>query len=530
MQPKLYCCLLVLRKNSSKTTDMPASEQGRRRSSMTDIVISYASEDRKASLAMSQTLTAIGYSVWFDRNLMPGTTYSLEIEERIRSARVTIVLWSNHSVKSPWVISEAQTAHQTGNYFPVKICETTPPNPFNALHTVNATWSDETEQFSGFEEIVVALHIMFFSSSSILGNSTKPNPPDIIDLQMLSTMHSGTLTRIALRQLGPSSIQSFAEAGDPIALWLYGALALEQLGVSSPQSLAAQYFDRAAKGGVARAQFSLGMMFLYGMGVPVSYEDGLRHVENAAANGIAIAQFMMGQILDQGNFGVESNPGAAFNFYLEGAIAGAPDAKAAVAWCYYTGRGTVIDPAEAYHWFNEAAQDGHGQALAMIGAMYADGDHLHFDAGKAMEYFIAGFNAGYTYAALMIGDAYANGSLTQLDTGSAISWWRRAADAGIAEGYFNIASIVAGSNGELDYLGIDVRQEYSAAAHLAHGLAAIRLGELLKEGRYGPKNMKKAKAAFEKAKSIALDSNDRQLLALSESKLKHLQGIFGWFG
>jgi hypothetical protein len=66
--------------------------------SMTDVFISYASEDRTRAKKLAEALEAKGFSVWWDRNIIAGQTYDVVIERELETATSVVVLWSKHSV------------------------------------------------------------------------------------------------------------------------------------------------------------------------------------------------------------------------------------------------------------------------------------------------------------------------------------------------------------------------------------------------------------------------------------------------
>ena len=61
---------------------------------MSDIFISYASEDREKARQLAEVLNQQGWSVFWDRIIPTGKTFHLVIEEELDSARCVIVLWS----------------------------------------------------------------------------------------------------------------------------------------------------------------------------------------------------------------------------------------------------------------------------------------------------------------------------------------------------------------------------------------------------------------------------------------------------
>jgi len=74
---------------------------------MSDIFLSYASEDLPRVVDLVRALERHGWSVWWDRTILPGRTFDQVIEEALDAARCVIVVWSQYSVNSDWVKTEA---------------------------------------------------------------------------------------------------------------------------------------------------------------------------------------------------------------------------------------------------------------------------------------------------------------------------------------------------------------------------------------------------------------------------------------
>jgi hypothetical protein len=54
---------------------------------MTDIFLSYASEDRERASKLASSLEACGWSVWWDRKIIAGQTFDQVIEHELETAK-----------------------------------------------------------------------------------------------------------------------------------------------------------------------------------------------------------------------------------------------------------------------------------------------------------------------------------------------------------------------------------------------------------------------------------------------------------
>jgi hypothetical protein len=104
---------------------------------MSDIFISYASEDRTRARELAEALAACGWSVWWDRKIPLGKSFDEVIEKALAEAKCVIVLWSAVSAASEWVRNEASEAKRRGILLPVFLEPVNAPLAFRLLNGAN---------------------------------------------------------------------------------------------------------------------------------------------------------------------------------------------------------------------------------------------------------------------------------------------------------------------------------------------------------------------------------------------------------
>ena len=112
---------------------------------MTDVFVSYARPDEPHAKRVADALGALGYRVWRDDELPAHRAYSDVIEERLRSARAVVVLWSAEAAKSQWVRAEADAARSAGSIVQAILDGTMPPMPFNQIQCADLrSWTGDS--------------------------------------------------------------------------------------------------------------------------------------------------------------------------------------------------------------------------------------------------------------------------------------------------------------------------------------------------------------------------------------------------
>ena len=108
---------------------------------MADIFLSYAREDRQKAELLSRALEHAGWTVWWDREILPGASYERLIEAELSSAHCVVVLWSESARQSNWVRDEATLASSRHALVSVLLDASAPPLGFRQQQTANlAHW------------------------------------------------------------------------------------------------------------------------------------------------------------------------------------------------------------------------------------------------------------------------------------------------------------------------------------------------------------------------------------------------------
>jgi hypothetical protein len=132
---------------------------------MSDIFISYARADEARARELASALTRSGWSVWYDRALIPSEEYDERIERELDAARCVIVIWSRASVKSKWVRAEAGAADEQGKLVPIAFDPgIVPPLRFRQLNYAKLS-------SPALEPIDEAVDLLFTELSAVTGKS-----------------------------------------------------------------------------------------------------------------------------------------------------------------------------------------------------------------------------------------------------------------------------------------------------------------------------------------------------------------------
>ncbi|HEU5481833.1 MAG TPA: TIR domain-containing protein [Sphingomicrobium sp.] len=124
------------------------------------VFLSYARSSEEQATYAEQALRNAGYAVWRDTELPAHLSYADVIEERLKSAKAVLVLWSAEAAKSQWVRAEADAARELGTLIQASVDGTVPPIPFNQIQCADLKgWAGDNDH-AGWRKLrasVVAL-------------------------------------------------------------------------------------------------------------------------------------------------------------------------------------------------------------------------------------------------------------------------------------------------------------------------------------------------------------------------------------
>jgi hypothetical protein len=143
---------------------------------MTDIFLSYAKEDRERASNLATALQAVGWSVWWDRNIQVGQAFDQVIEHALDSAKCVVVLWSKYSISSEWVKNEAASAAERGKLVPALIDDVRMPLEFRRKQTANLIGWEQDPSDPGFQALCGGI-------AAAAGLPQTPRPPDFSSRQ-----------------------------------------------------------------------------------------------------------------------------------------------------------------------------------------------------------------------------------------------------------------------------------------------------------------------------------------------------------
>ena len=198
---------------------------------------------------------------------------------------------------------------------------------------------------------------------------------------------------------------------------------------------------QAATRGDPAAENALGVKYAQGAdGLPRDDTLAVEWYRKAAIQNYAGAETNLGDMYLSGRGGLERNALEALSWYLKAANQNWPDAQYRLGYMYETGLGTAKDLQRAVSLYRSAADGGYPDAQNLLGVLYATGgDGLPHDDNQAVDWYRKAAEQGFAKSEKNLGDMYFFGrGVGQQDYGAAITWYKKAADQNFAEAQFRL--------------------------------------------------------------------------------------------
>ena len=142
---------------------------------MSDIFISYARSTADQAKAVAEALRGLGYDVWRDDELPAHRAYAEVIEERLRSAKAVVVIWSVEAAKSQWVRAEANVAREAGTLVQLRLDSAVPPLPFNEIQCADLSgWTGDLDGHDWKKVVASVEDLLGGASPAAAARTAKP--------------------------------------------------------------------------------------------------------------------------------------------------------------------------------------------------------------------------------------------------------------------------------------------------------------------------------------------------------------------
>ncbi len=139
---------------------------------MTDLFVSYKSEDRARVAPLVAALEADGVGIWWDAHIGGGSEWRDQIESELNAARCVLVVWSERSTGQggSFVRDEATRSLRRGVYLPVRIDPVEPPLGFGETQALSLIGWKGDRSDPHYQALLAAVQ-------AVIAGKPRPIPP-----------------------------------------------------------------------------------------------------------------------------------------------------------------------------------------------------------------------------------------------------------------------------------------------------------------------------------------------------------------
>jgi len=119
-----------------------------------DVFVSYTHVDRERVRPLVELFETEGWTVWWDRGIVPGQPWLPELDAEIAKARAIVVVWSKTSMESQWVRHEAARGLEKNTLVPVMLDIDEPPSEFSHIQAIDLSDWDNNRDMTEIEALL----------------------------------------------------------------------------------------------------------------------------------------------------------------------------------------------------------------------------------------------------------------------------------------------------------------------------------------------------------------------------------------
>ena len=391
--------------------------------------ISYSHFDRKQCDRIANAIEVTNkFIIWYDKGLKPGEVYRKEIAERLKETEVFILLISNASVKSEWIMDEVEFAKSNH-------CRIIP------------VWLEPVVMPAELEMIVLRHHGLFwykyqddkaFTSDLLcfVGEDMEHSDEWQENKEEFSTEWWDTNSQEIREALDKEAAEEYAycyEADHALTLARWYYYGSDETKIDPKKALF--YFKISAYNGNQDAAFQLLQIELEQLEQEKQTEENYRayihKAEEMYKEGSVPAGLFLGNAYYYGRYGCPEYAAKSAAIYEDCARKGNARAQYLMAWYYYHGIGVKQDYDLSVMYAQLAVQQKYMKAYRRMGIFYRDGLALPQDYKKAIEFFEEGEKAKDYYCFCLHGQMYAEGLGVEQNDEEALQLFKRGEDAPI---------------------------------------------------------------------------------------------------
>jgi TPR repeat protein len=220
-----------------------------------------------------------------------------------------------------------------------------------------------------------------------------------------------------------------AQRGDPAAQAQIGMLYEYGLFLPLDPKQAVEWLAKAADQGLPRAMTELAVLTYLGRGVQQNTDTAIRLFTKAAEQGFAPAQARLGAAYATGE-AVPQDWGKAVEWTTKAADQQDPIALRNLGEDYQFGQGVAVDLPRAVALYQRASDLGNARAQYYLGTLYEAGNGVPADPARAFSLYGASARQNDPEGERALGMAYRNAVGTEKDDSASFAWLTRAADHG----------------------------------------------------------------------------------------------------